>query len=64
MATLETIRKRAGILMMGAIGLAMLGFILGDFNLRPSTKIAEIDDNTNLAGEIACAGGACEIKYI
>ena len=28
------------------------------------TKIAEIDDNTNLAGEIACAGGACEIKYI
>ena len=26
------------------------------------TKIAEIDDNTNLAGEIACAGGACEIK--
>ncbi|MFC2129625.1 peptidylprolyl isomerase [Bacteroidota bacterium] len=43
MATLETIRKRAGILMMGAIGLAMLGFILGDFNLRPSTKVAEID---------------------
>lgn len=29
--------------MMGAIGLAMLGFILGDFNLRPSTKVAEID---------------------
>lgn len=43
MATLETIRRRAGILMMIAIGLAMLGFILGDFNLRPSTKVAEID---------------------
>jgi ribonucleoside-triphosphate reductase (thioredoxin) len=28
------------------------------------TKIVEIDDNTNLSGEIACAGGACEIKYI
>ena len=22
----------------------------------------EIDDNTNLSGELACAGGACEIK--
>jgi len=28
------------------------------------TKIQEIDDNTNLSGEIACAGGACEVKYI
>lgn len=29
--------------MMGAIGLAMLGFILGDFNLKPSTRVAEIN---------------------
>ena len=28
------------------------------------TKIQEIDDNTNLSGEIACAGGACEVKYV
>lgn len=28
---------------MGAIGLAMLGFILGDFNIQPSTKVAEIN---------------------
>ena len=28
------------------------------------TKIIEIDDNTNLAGEVACAGGACEINLI
>jgi len=28
------------------------------------TKVIEVDDNTNLSGEIACAGGACEIKYI
>lgn len=28
---------------MAAIGLAMLGFILGDFNIRPSTKVAEIN---------------------
>ena len=28
------------------------------------TKIIEVDDNTNLRGEIACAGGACEVKYI
>ena len=25
-------------------------------------KVVEIDDNTNLTGELACAGGACEIK--
>jgi len=28
------------------------------------TKIVELDDNTNLSGEIACAAGACEVKYI
>ena len=27
------------------------------------TKIIEIDDETNLAGELACAGGSCEITY-
>jgi len=43
MATLETIRKRAGILVMIVIGLAMLGFILGDFNIRPTNKVAEIN---------------------
>jgi ribonucleoside-diphosphate reductase alpha chain len=26
------------------------------------TKIVESEDNTNLTGELACAGGACEIK--
>ena len=25
------------------------------------TKVVEIDDNTNLTGELACAGGTCEI---
>ena len=25
-------------------------------------KVIEIDDNTNLTGELACAGGACEIN--
>jgi len=25
------------------------------------TKVIEVDDNTNLTGELACAGGACEI---
>ena len=28
------------------------------------TKIIESDDNTNLAGEAACAGGSCEVKYV
>ena len=26
------------------------------------TKVVEIEDNTNLTGELACAGGACEVK--
>jgi peptidyl-prolyl cis-trans isomerase D len=46
MATLETIRKRAGILVMIAIGLAMLGFILGDFNIQPNRTVAEINGKT------------------
>ena len=25
------------------------------------TKVEELEDNTNLQGELACAGGACEI---
>ena len=26
------------------------------------SKIVEQDDETNLTGELACAGGACEVK--
>ena len=25
------------------------------------SKVIEIEDNTNLSGELACAGGTCEI---
>jgi ribonucleoside-diphosphate reductase alpha chain len=25
------------------------------------TRVVELDDNTNLSGELACAGGTCEI---
>ena len=25
------------------------------------TKVVEVNDNTNLTGELACAGGSCEI---
>ena len=28
------------------------------------TQVSEDEDNTNLAGEVACAGGACEIKFV
>jgi len=28
------------------------------------TQITEVTDNTDLRGEVACAGGACEIKYV
>ena len=27
-------------------------------------KISEEKDNTNLAGEVACSGGSCEVKYV
>ena len=26
------------------------------------TRVVEVDDNTDLSGELACAGGACEVK--
>jgi ribonucleoside-diphosphate reductase alpha chain len=26
------------------------------------SKVIELDDNTDLSGELACAGGSCEIK--
>ena len=26
------------------------------------TKVKEVDDNTDLKGELACAGGSCEIN--
>jgi ribonucleoside-triphosphate reductase len=32
--------------------------VLSDVDL---TKVVELDDNTDLSGELACAGGACEI---
>ena len=28
------------------------------------TKVTEEEDNTDLQGEVACAGGACEIKFV
>ena len=32
---------------------------LSDIDL---SKVIELDDNTDLSGELACAGNACEIK--
>lgn len=34
----------------------------GSLNNIDLTKVIEIEDNTDLAGEAACAGGACEIQ--
>ena len=28
------------------------------------TRVVETDDNTDLKGEVACAGGACEVKFV
>ena len=35
--------------------------LLKDLTEVDLTKVIEVDDNTNLTGELACAGGACEI---
>ena len=36
--------------------------LLPTLTLVDLNKVIELDDNTNLTGELACAGGACEIK--
>ena len=36
--------------------------MLKDLEEIDLTQIKEIEDNTDLSGELACAGGACEIK--
>jgi ribonucleoside-diphosphate reductase alpha chain len=28
------------------------------------TKVIENQDNTDLQGELACAGGSCEVKFL
>ena len=28
------------------------------------TKVVEETDNTDLTGELACAGGVCEVKFM
>jgi hypothetical protein len=28
------------------------------------SKIVEMDDDTDLSGEVACAGGACEVTLV
>jgi ribonucleoside-diphosphate reductase alpha chain len=38
--------------------------LMKNLNEVDLTKIIEQTDNTNLAGEVACAGGACEVKYV
>ena len=32
------------------------------YQIINTSQVIEMDDNTNLAGELACAGGSCEIK--
>tara|TARA_R100000808_G_C2150171_1_gene158813 strand:- start:1840 stop:3696 length:1857 start_codon:yes stop_codon:yes gene_type:complete len=36
--------------------------LLEDLENIDLTKVVEMEDNTNLAGELACAGGSCEVK--
>ena len=35
--------------------------LLQDIDL---TKVVEINDNTDLSGELACAGGSCEVTSL
>ena len=36
--------------------------MLVHLNAIDLSNVIELDDNTDLSGELACAGGACEIK--
>lgn len=36
--------------------------LLEDLENIDLTKVVEMEDNTNLAGELACSGGSCEVK--
>jgi len=38
--------------------------LMNSLNEVDLTKVIETNDNTNLSGEVACAGGACEVKYV
>ena len=37
-------------------------FLMKSLSNIDLTKVIELEDNTDLSGEIACAGGACEIQ--
>ena len=38
--------------------------LLGSLTSIDLTQINEEEDNTDLKGEVACAGGACEVKFV
>ena len=38
--------------------------LIENLNSIDLTKVIEFEDNTNLTGELACAGGACEIRQL
>ena len=38
--------------------------MMGSLNDIDLTKVVEEEDNTDLKGEVACAGGACEVKFV
>ena len=38
--------------------------LLGSLTSIDLTRVTEEEDNTDLKGEVACAGGACEVKFV
>ena len=38
--------------------------MLGSLTKVDLSMVREEEDNTDLKGEVACAGGACEVKFI
>ena len=38
--------------------------LLGSLTSIDLTKVTEDEDNTDLKGEVACAGGACEVNFV
>ena len=36
--------------------------MVGHLHKIDLTKVVEVEDNTDLAGEVACGGGGCEVQ--
>ena len=61
----EDIGDRTAVIMgAGLAGLETYEAMIESLREVDLTKITEDEDNTDLTGEAACAGGVCEVKFV